>query len=164
MTEENLRRAFAGESQAQVRYQEFAEKADGEGYGNVARLFRATSFAEQVHAALHLRVLADVGTTLENLARASETEAFEAQQMYPAYVEVAKLQGEDDARRTLEWTFETEKTQVNLYQEASSAVDAGRDVELLAIFVCPDCGYIAKDQPPERCPLSGTPGYQFRGF
>lgn len=164
MTEDNLRRAFAGESQAQQTYREFAAKAQEEGYGNVARLFAATSYSEQVHAGLILRAIGGVSDTVANLGVALSGEAFEALQAYPACIAVAKLQGEDQASEVLGWTLEAEKVQVNLYQEAQSAVEAGRDVELLAVFVCPDCGYISKDQPPEKCPLSGTPGREFRGF
>lgn len=164
MTEDNLRQAFAGESQAQQTYREFAVKAQEEGYGNVARLFAATSYSEQVHAGLLLRATGGVSDTVDNLGKALSSEAFEVQQVYPAYSAVARLQGEDQAGEILGWTLEAEKVQVNLYQEAQSAVEAGRDVELLAVFVCPNCGYIAKDQPPEKCPLSGTPGRDFRGF
>ena len=66
MTEENMKAAFAGESQAHMKYLAFADKADKEDRPNVARLFRAASFAEQVHALAHLRVLAGVGATADN--------------------------------------------------------------------------------------------------
>lgn len=164
MTEDNLRRAFASESQARETYREFAARAQEDGYGNVARLFAATSYSEEVHAGLLLRATGGVSDTVDNLEEALSGEAFQVQQVYPAYSAVAELQGEDKANEVLGWALEAEKVQVNLYQEAQSAVQAGRDVELLAVFVCPDCGYIAKDQPPERCPLSGTPGREFHGF
>ena len=164
MTEDNLRRAFAGEAQARETYREFGARARQDGYDNVARLFAATSYSEEVHASLLFQALRGVGDTVDNLGEALAGEAFEVQQVYPAYSAVAKLQGEDEASQALDWALEAEKVQVNLYQEAQSAVQAGRDTELLAVFVCPVCGYIAKDQPPEKCPLSGTPGREFRGF
>lgn len=164
MTEDNLRCAFASEAKARETYREFAARAREEGYDNVARLFAATSYSEEVHAGLLLRTTGGVGDTIDNLGEALAGEAFEVQQVYPAYSPVAKLQGEAGASQALDWALEAEKVQVNLYQEAQSAVQAGRDAELLAVFVCPDCGYITKDQPPEKCPLSGTPGREFRGF
>lgn len=164
ITKENLRRALAAESEAQVRYEEFARRADEEGFGNVARVFRATSYAEKIHAARDLRTLAGVKSTLDNLTEALDDASFDAQQMYPSHAAVARLQGDEDAAIEMEWALETEKQQVNMYQDAKSAIEAGRDVELMAVFVCPVCGYTAKDQPPNNCPLSGTPGREFRGF
>jgi rubrerythrin len=100
MTEENLKAAFAGESQAHTRYLIFAEEAKRHGFENVARLFTAIAFAELVHATNHLRALGGIGKTGENLAKAIEGETFEVDEMYPAYVEVAKLQNEKVAERS----------------------------------------------------------------
>jgi rubrerythrin len=97
MTETNLWAAFAGESQAHMKYLVFAKKAEDEGKPNVARLFRAISFAEQVHAANHLKTLDEVGNTTENLQAAIDGENFEVDEMYPAYDAVAKLQEEKGA-------------------------------------------------------------------
>jgi rubrerythrin len=164
MTEANLRDVFDSQSQAQVLYQEYAQRAREEGFENVARIFDASAFSQRVRAAHVAHVLEDVHTTAQNLAIAVKAEVFDVQQMYPAYVEVAKLQGEDRAEESLHAAIQAERNEVNLYQEAQSAIDSGRDVEVLAVFVCPDCGFTAKDQPPEQCPVSGTPGFKFHGF
>ncbi|MGD0784113.1 MAG: ferritin family protein, partial [Candidatus Aminicenantales bacterium] len=92
MTEENLKSAFAGESQAHLKYLAFAEKAQQENLPNVARLFKANSFAEQVHAVNHLKTLSGVGKTADNLAAAVGGETFEFEEMYDAYKAVAERQ------------------------------------------------------------------------
>ncbi|MCJ7613008.1 MAG: rubrerythrin family protein, partial [Candidatus Aminicenantes bacterium] len=70
MTEQNVKDALAGESQAHIRYLAFSEKAAAENLPNVARAFKANAFAEQIHATNHLKTLAGIGTTTENLASA----------------------------------------------------------------------------------------------
>ncbi|MEI6452952.1 MAG: rubrerythrin family protein, partial [Actinomycetes bacterium] len=84
MTEECLKAAFAGESQAAEKYMVFAEQADEEGFPNIATLFRAISFAETRHARNHLRVMKGVNSTADNLAAAFAGESFEIDEMYPA--------------------------------------------------------------------------------
>src|SRR5512140_2017031 len=97
MTQTNLQEAFAGESQAHMRYMIFADVAEREGLPNIARLFRAASFSEQMHATAHLRALTGIGTTAQNLKAAYGGESFEVAEMYPAYMDVAKLQEENTA-------------------------------------------------------------------
>ena len=82
-TLENLKEAFAGESQANRRYLAFAKKADEEGYPQAARLFRAAAEAETVHAHAHLRVMKGVKSTRENIQEAIDGETFEFTKMYP---------------------------------------------------------------------------------
>jgi len=91
MTESNLRSAFAGESQAHMRYLIFADRAEKEGYANVARLFRAIAYAEQVHATNHYRELGDINVSPQNLQVAIDGESWEVEEMYPAYLAVAQL-------------------------------------------------------------------------
>ena len=97
MTKENLKAAFAGESQAYMKYVIFADRAEEEGYPEVARLFRAIAFAERVHATNHLRELGDIGDTVANLEVAIGGENYENTEMYPAFNAVAKLQEEKGA-------------------------------------------------------------------
>jgi len=77
MTKENLKAAFAGESQAYMKYALFANKAEEEGFKNIARLFRAIAFAEQVHAGNHLQALEGINDTSSNLSAAMEGERCE---------------------------------------------------------------------------------------
>lgn len=109
MTKENLKAAFAGESQAHMKYIIFADKAERDGYPEVARLFRAISYAERVHATSHLRELGGIGDTVVNLEAASSGEHYEHTEMYPAFDAVAKLQEEKGAVRSINYALETEK-------------------------------------------------------
>ena len=89
-SEENLREAFAGESQANRKYLAFAKKAEEEGYHQVAKLFRAAAEAETVHAHNHLRVLKGIGSTKDNIQSAIHGETHEFKSMYPEMMEAAK--------------------------------------------------------------------------
>jgi len=164
MTEENLKNAFAGESEAHMKYMAFADKAEKENFPNVARLFRANSFAEQVHATNHLRTLSDIGKTSENLQTAIEGENFEVNEMYPAYIGVAVEQKEPGAETTTKWALEAEKVHAGLYQNAKDAVDKGEDMEFKPIHVCQVCGYTVEGEAPEACPVCGSPKEKFTRF
>jgi rubrerythrin len=98
-SEENLREAFAGESQANRKYLAFAKKADKEGYAQVAKLFRAAAAAETVHAHAHLRTLKGVGATADNLKEAIAGETHEFKSMYPEMIEDAKAEDNKAAQR-----------------------------------------------------------------
>lgn len=164
MTADNLSAAFAGESQAHMRYLIFADKAEQEGKPNVARLFRAISFAEQVHATNHLRELGNVGSTVDNLAAAIGGETFEVEEMYPAYLSVARLQDEQGAQRSMTGALETEKVHMDMYKDARQAVESGRDVVIGPIGICQVCGFTIEGQAPDKCPVCGAPADRFRMF
>ncbi|MEN6520852.1 MAG: rubrerythrin family protein [Armatimonadota bacterium] len=164
MTEDGLKASFAGESQAHVKYLVFAEKAKQEQKPNVARLFSAASYAEQVHAAAHLRVLNGVGSTTENLAAAVTGEGFEIDEMYPAYMAVADTQNETSAKTSFFRANEAEKVHKNLYAKAKEAVESGNDAAISDIWVCPVCGFTAEGAQPEKCPLCGAAGDRFVKF
>ena len=116
-TEEYLKEAFAGESQANRKYLAFSEKAKKEGYTQIARLFAAAAEAETVHAHNHLRVLKGVGSTKENLQQAISGETHEFESMYPEMIESAKAEGNKEAERTFQYAFEVEKVHARLYQK-----------------------------------------------
>ncbi len=163
-TETNLKNAFAGESQAHMKYMIFAERAEREGFPNVARLFRAASFSEQLHATNHLRALNGVGKTLANVETALAGETYEITTMYPAYISQAEQQGEDRARGTMADALEAEKIHAALYTRAKEAVAAGRDVELPKLWVCSTCGYTVEGEPPDRCPICKASRKAFKEF
>jgi rubrerythrin len=163
-TETNLKNAFAGESQAHMKYMIFAERAEREGFPNVARLFRAASFSEQLHATNHLRALNGVGKTLANVETALAGETYEITTMYPAYISQAEQQGEDKARGTMADALEAEKIHAALYTRAKEAVAAGRDVELPKLWVCSTCGYTVEGEPPDRCPICKASRKAFKEF
>ncbi len=177
-TQENLMSAFSGESQAHMRYLYFADIAEKEGFPNVARLFRAVAFAEVIHAFNHFRKLGHLkggfltvahagfgpGNTSKNLEIAIEGEKYEIDEMYPAYIEVAKMQGEKAAEMSFKLALESEKEHYKLFVKAKEAVDQGRDIEQKDIYVCEVCGYTVEGKAPERCPICGAPLNKFKKF
>jgi rubrerythrin len=164
MTEENLKAAFAGESQAHIKYLNFADKAAKEGKANTARLFKAAAFSEQIHAGAHLRALGGVKSPEENLAAAINGEAFEVEEMYAVYIKVADDQGEPDAAKSMRRAFEAEKVHRALYGRAKDAVAAGGDVELPTVYVCPHCGFTMEGEHLDKCPVCGWSGAEFKEF
>ena len=164
MTEEFLKAAFSGESQAHMKYLIFAEKAEEEGLKNIARLFRAIAYAEYVHARNHLKELGMVGVTKDNLQAAIEGETYEVQEMYPVYNNTAKMQGEKGAERSTKYALEAEKIHAALYSKAKQTVIEGKDIEIRKIYICPKCGYTVEGEPPERCPVCGLPREKFKEF
>ncbi len=164
MTESNLQAAFAGESQAHMRYLIFADKAEKEGHANVARLFKAIAFAEQVHATNHFKNLDGIGGTADNLQVAINGETYEVEEMYPAFRAVAELQEEKGAVRSTSWALEAEKVHAQLYDEAKAAVEGGQDADIGDIYICEVCGWTGTGEPPDRCPLCGAPASKFRMF
>jgi rubrerythrin len=164
MTNKNLHDAFSGESQAHMKYLIFAKQAEDENKPNIARLFRAISFAEQVHATNHIKTLGELGDTIENLQTAIDGENFEVEEMYPAYDAVAKLQGEKDAIRSIHFAIEAEKIHSAMYTEAKQAVNEGKDIDVGSIYICPVCGYTVEGGAPDSCPVCGVPKSKFVKF
>lgn len=164
MTEENVKAALAGESQAHVKYAAFAERAEAEKLPNVARAFRANSYAEQIHATNYLKTLGAIGSTKDNLAAAVGGESFEIEEMYPAYVLVAQSQGEKTAEMFLNAALAAEKVHAGIYRAAQAAVAAGRDIDGTAIQVCSVCGFTVEGEAPDKCPVCGAPKDKFVKF
>jgi rubrerythrin len=157
-SEENLKEAFAGESQANRKYLAFAKKADQEGYSQVAKLFRAAAEAETVHAHNHLRVLKGVKSTKENLQEAIGGETHEFKTMYPGMKEAAKAEKDDAAFQTFNFANEVEKIHAALYSKALEKLGKNEAVDY---YVCPVCGNTVEKAPPENCPICGAPGKSF---
>jgi len=155
-SEENLNTAFAGESMANRKYLAFAEKADKEGYKNVARLFRAASESETIHALNHLEVMKEINSTEENLKSALDGENYEKMTMYPNFIKEAKEEGDTSAERTFEWAIAAEKIHANLYDKALRALKDGKDVEIGEIHICEVCGFTVEGEAPEKCPVCGS--------
>lgn len=162
-TERNLKDAFAGESQAHMKYMVFADRAEREGLANIARLFRAASYSEQIHATNHLKALG-VGKTAENLAAALGGETYEITTMYPEFMDAAESDGEKRALGSMHDAMEAEKVHAGLYARAQDTIAAGGDMATLAIFVCPVCGFTMEGEAPDRCPVCNTPSSKFVTF
>ena len=155
-TEENLKAAFAGESQANRKYLAFAKKADKEGFPQIAKVFRAAAAAETVHAHNHFRVLGGIKSTKENVQAAIEGEHYEFNKMYPEFLKDAKNEANKDAERTFNYANDVEKVHHKLYNAAFEAVENGNDLDKNDIFICPVCGYTHEGNLPEKCPVCGA--------
>jgi rubrerythrin len=147
---DNLKAAFAGESQANRKYLAFAEKADKEGFPQVARLFRAAAAAETVHAMNHLKALKAIGATADNLKEAIAGETTEFREMYPAMIAAAKAEGHQEALRSFEFANTVEQTHAQLFQKALANLNKK---ELVEIYVCSVCGHTVEGEPPDNCPV-----------
>jgi len=159
-TDENLKEAFAGESQANRRYLAFAEAADKEGFPQVARFFRASAEGETVHALAHLRALKAVKSTKENLSEAIGGETHEFKSMYPAMIEAAKAEDNGNALRSFQFANEVEQIHAKLYQGLLDSL--GKSTQTYSYYVCPVCGYVHEKEAPENCPVCGTKGKFFK--
>jgi len=164
MTKANLEAAFAGESQAHMKYKIFADKAEEEGLPEVARLFRAIAYAEQVHATNHFKQLMGIQGTAENLGAAIGGENYENTEMYPAFNAVAREQSEKGAMLSIHYALEAEKIHEAMYGETKALVEAGKDRASAPVYICPVCGFTVIGAPPERCPVSKTPSERFVKF
>ncbi|WP_024335103.1 rubrerythrin family protein [Desulfotignum balticum] len=178
MTQQNMINAFGGESMANMRYRHFAIQAQKENYPNVARLFEAVSHAEFIHAGDHYREIKHLnegvvansmgafgpGDTAKNLGLAVDGETFEIEEMYPAYMEIAKLQEEKSAYRSFEWSYKTEKKHKELFEKAKKAVGNATDVQLDDVQVCKVCGYTLEGEAPDTCPVCNAQKKEFEKY
>ena len=161
-TEGNLQEAFAGESKANRRYLFFAEKADKEGYPQIARLFQAAGVAETVHARNHLENIGGVGSTEGNLETAIKGEHYEFTKMYPDFIEQAKADNSQPALVAFEYANAVEKIHHQLYQKMLEALKAGEKLKDEPYFICQVCGNTAAGKAPGKCSICGAPRNQFR--
>jgi rubrerythrin len=161
-TIKNLKEAFAGESQANLKYRTFAKKAEKDGFVNIARLFLATAEAERIHAEGHLKALDQIGSTAENLQTAIDGETYEFTEMYPPMLEIAEAE-EHKAKRMFKYAVEAEAVHAKLYTMALEAVQQGKDLDA-DFYLCPVCGYIEFGEPTEDCPICGAKATKFVKF
>jgi rubrerythrin len=164
MTKSNLEAAFAGESQAHMKYLTFADQAEKDGFTNVAHLFRANAFAEQVHATSHFKVMKKLAETSENLQVGINGETYEVEEMYPAFTAVAELQDERGAVRSTKWAREAEKIHAEMYTNAKSTVDKGQDSLIGNMYVCSVCGWTGEGDTPDNCPLCNAKKEHIKTF
>lgn len=155
-TDENLKTAFAGESQANRRYLMFADKADKEGYHQAARLFRAAAEAETVHARNHFAAMDGVGSTKDNLTAAAMGEHHEFTRMYPPFIERAEEEQNARATRSFSLANEVEQIHHKLFEAMLKDVEAGKKAEVEPVFVCQVCGNTVAGEAPDKCPVCGA--------
>jgi rubrerythrin len=156
---DDLKAAFAGESQANRRYLAFAKKAEDEGYPQAALLFRAAAAAETVHALNHLRALGEVKSTAENIQAAIHGENYEATIMYPDFIADAEKEQDKKALGSFRYALAVEKVHEALYTMALEALS--KDTPVVAYYVCPVCGDTFEGTAPDRCPVCNTPSSRF---
>lgn len=159
-THDNLKEAFAGESQANRKYLAFAQQAEQDGKPNIAKLFRTAAEAETIHAMGHLRAMGGIGSTEENLQAAVDGETYEYKEMYPPMLETAEQDGHK-AKRMFGYAVKAEAVHAELYKKALEAARAGKDLETTQFYLCPVCGHIEEGQAPDSCPICGTKGEKF---
>jgi rubrerythrin len=169
-TLENLIAAYNGESNASAKYLAYAEKADEEGYGKVASLFRAAASAEKIHLTNHARVIEGLGgtpkadiklpavkSTKENLEDAVKGESYERSTMYPEFISQAEKDDIPDAVRTFTYARAAEAEHAKLYKTALTDLAKWRAPKT-DFYVCPICGYTLEGKPSfAACPVCNTP-------
>jgi len=161
-TQDNLKAAFAGESQANRRYLFSAERAEQEGKPMIARLFRAVAEAETVHARNHLQTLGEIKDTKANIESAISGESYEFNKMYPEFIKQAESEGAKRAQMTFGFANEVEKVHYGLYTRALEAFTSGKDLADKPYFVCGVCGMTVEGEAPDKCPVCGAPKARFR--
>jgi len=149
-TKQNLMDAFAGESQANRKYLAYADKAEKEGFGQVAKLFRAAAYAETIHAHAHLRIAGKIGNTLANLEDAIAGESHEFTHMYPEMIKDAENEGNKAAASYMKWVNTVEEIHANLYKKALAT---GGKMESVDYYVCTVCGYTHEGPHEGPCPV-----------
>ena len=159
-TTDNLKEAFAGESQANQKYRAFAKKAEKEGFTNIAKLFKTTAEAERIHAEGHLKALDMIASTAENLQGAIDGETFEFTEMYPPMAELATAEGHK-AKTMFGFALGAEAVHAEIYTKALEAVKNGTDMDVSEFYLCSVCGYIEMGSIPEKCPICGVLGKMF---
>lgn len=161
-TIENAQEALAGESQANRKYLAFSEKAAEEGFKNVATLYKAASEAEAIHAKKLLKVLSMIGSTEKNLEGSIAGETHEFTSMYPEFIRTAEAEKRTDAVLAFTHAMKAEEVHAGLYKKAQAAIKAGSDLGREKVFLCPICGNIEIGKVPDKCPICGVFGKQFR--
>ncbi len=177
MTELNLISAFCGESQAHMRYLIFAKRAKEAGFPNISRLFTSVAYAERIHAGNHYRNIMTKGSqmtvggalfgsrsTVDDLQHGIDGEHHEVEEMYPAYIAVAKEQKEYGAEVTFRYALEAEKTHAGLYLRAKEAVEQNGDADFKQIGVCEVCGWTTEGIIPDQCPVCKAKKEKFTIF
>jgi len=159
-TEKNLAYAFAAESKAAARNSAFAQKAEKEGYSQIARLFRAVSDAESVHARRYLNLMrGKIGTTEENLETAFQSEIQANVNEYAPLIKDASDEEQKVALNAFTQSRDVEAGHAELYKHAMNDMLMDREEDY---YVCQVCGYVSEGEAPEKCPICGAVRDKFK--
>ena len=156
-----LHQAYAGEAKAGMRLKVFADKAEEEGYPQIARLFRVISASEEIHGVRCLRMLRDIKGTEENLASSFESETKVAGVAYNDFIKLATEEGDDPAVTVFSQARDVEETHAKLYKEAMSHLMEERET---TYYVCQVCGFVSDGVLPDLCPICGADKEQFTEY
>ena len=165
-TEENLKTAFAGESQARNKYTYFASKAKKDGYEQIAAIFEETAGNEKEHAKMWFKELNDgaVPSTIDNLRAAAEGENYEWTDMYAEFAKTAREEGFEELAKKFEAVGEIEKHHEERYRALLKNIEDSKvfSKDGDAIWVCRNCGHIVVGKKaPETCPVCNHPQSYF---
>jgi rubrerythrin len=161
-TNDNLQSAFAGESQASRKYLYFSEKAAKDCQSQIAKLFRAASEAETVHARNHLNAMKGINSVADNLKAAIQGEHYEFIEMYPGFIDQAQKEQNGKAEESFDWANQVEQIHHSLYQQALKDLEAGKNNEGKPFYVCQRCGNTVEGEAPDKCPVCGSPKTMFK--
>ena len=161
-TIDNLKAAFAGESQANRKYLFFAEQADKEGNKQIARLFRAAAEAETAHARNHLKALKGIKSTADNLKEAIGGEHYEFNDMYPGFIKQSEAEGNKEAESSFDLANRVEKIHHGLFKSALEKLEKKQAAPEKTFYVCQICGNTVEGAAPDKCPVCGAPKSKFK--
>jgi len=159
-TEDNLKAAFAGESQARNKYTFYAKAARKEGYHYIARIFEETADNEKRHANDEFKLLGELGDTAANLKAAADGEHYETVEMYPTFAKEAEEEGNTEAARLFMQIAKVEKHHRDRYRKLLELVKSGNVFkrDKLIKWKCSVCGYVHEGtEPPKKCPSCQHP-------
>ncbi len=156
-----LHQAYTGESKATLRLRVYAEKAEQEGYPQLAKLFRVISFSEELHGKRALRLLKEIKSTEENLAASFESETKVAGVAYDDFIKLAEETGNKPASLYFSQSRDVEEIHAKLYKEAMDHVLEERQT---TYYVCDVCGYVSDGVLPEECPICAAKKERFVPF
>ena len=157
-TDQNLKTAFTGEAKACLRLLAYAEKAEQEGYDQMAHLFRAISAGERVHALKNMRLLSEVESTEQNLKKSFDREITVSENYYPGFIQTADEEGNQPAVTAFSQARDAEAFHAKLYKNAIEHMLEERQTRY---HVCTVCGYVVDGEPPENCPVCEAPREKF---
>jgi len=160
-TKSALHMAYTGEAKAALRLKVYAEKADREGYAQMAKLFRVIAFSESIHGSRALKLLREVKSTEENLAASFEAETHVAEVAYDAFIKQAEAEGNKAAVLHFSQSRDVEEIHAKLYKEAMNHFMEERET---TYHVCKVCGYVADGVLPDECPVCSAKKEQFVQF
>ncbi len=153
--------AYVGEAKAALRLKIYADKAEQEGYPQMAKLFRVISFSEEIHGTRSLRMLKDIKGTEENLQASFESETKVAGVSYDEFIKLATDTGDTTSANIFSQSRDVEEVHAKLYKEAMTHLMEERET---TYHVCKVCGFVSDGILPDECPVCGAKKDQFEEF